>query len=97
MLNKDEILLRLRSKKSAIKSKYPVKNIALFGSYARNQAEPNSDIDLLVEFDGPIGWEIVDLVEDLEKILEAHKVDLVSKRALKPHYRPYIEKDLIYV
>jgi uncharacterized protein len=50
-----------------------------------------------VEFNGPIGLEIVDLVEDLEKTLAGTKVELVSKRAIKERYKPYILKDLIYV
>jgi len=96
-ITKDEILSRLRRQKDSITRKYPVKSLALFGSYAREDENPKSDIDLLVEFNGPIGWEIVDLVEELEMILGVKNVDLVSERALKPHYRPYIEKDLVYV
>jgi uncharacterized protein len=96
-LTKVEILSRLRSAKESLRKKYPLESIALFGSYARGEETKGSDIDLLVEFNGPIGLEIVDLVEDLEKTLAGTKVELVSKRAIKERYKPYILKDLIYV
>ncbi|MBL0740169.1 nucleotidyltransferase family protein [Chryseolinea sp. Jin1] len=95
-MNKDEILRTLREHLPEIKKKFPVASLALFGSYARGEQTEESDIDVLVEFNGDIGLEVVDLLDDLEKALH-HKVDLVSKRALKPHYRPYIEGDAIYV
>jgi predicted nucleotidyltransferase len=96
-LTKDEILLRLRRKKKDIQSRYPVKNIALFGSYARGEQTSESDIDLMVEFSEPVGWEIVDLLEEIEKIFRDAKVDLISKGGIKPRMLPYIEKDLMYV
>lgn len=77
--------------------KYPLASLDLFGSYARNEQTSESDVDLLVEFNGPIGIEIVDLTEDLEKLLGVRKVDLISKKYLKPHYKVYIENDLIHV
>ena len=60
----------------------------------RNDFDPEkSDVDIMVEFNGEIGWEFFDLKDELEKIL-GRKVDLVSKLAIKPHYWEYIEKDL---
>lgn len=70
--------------------------MALFGSYARNEAEGKSDVDIMVEFSSPVGFEFVDLAIELENILHK-KVDLVSKKGIKPDMLPYIEKDLIYV
>lgn len=96
MLTKEEILKRLREHKGELQQKFPVKDIALFGSYARGEQTPESDIDVLVEFTDPIGWEFIDLLEDLEKIFYGVKVDLISKKGIKPHYLPYIEEDVIY-
>jgi uncharacterized protein len=96
-MTKDEILITLRAHKAEIQKKFPVASLALFGSFARGDETAESDVDILVDFNGPIGIEIVDLVEELEKILNVKKVDLVSRRALKPHYRPYIEQDAINV
>ncbi|MCK6612170.1 MAG: nucleotidyltransferase domain-containing protein [Bacteroidia bacterium] len=71
-------------------------NIAIFGSYARNQQTPDSDIDILVEFNKPIGMEFIDLAEELEKIL-SQKVDLVSKRGLKESHFRAIQDEISYV
>ncbi|MEX0813720.1 MAG: nucleotidyltransferase family protein [Chitinophagales bacterium] len=80
-----------------LKKRYPIGRLTLFGSVTRKDFDPDrSDIDILVEFNGDIGWEFFDLHEELEKILN-RKVDLVSKRALKPHYLEHIKKDLVDV
>jgi hypothetical protein len=76
--------------------RYPLRRLGIFGSLARGEAHANSDIDLLVEFTEPVGFEIVDLALELEALLD-HPVDLVSWKALSPRMRPYVEKDLIDV
>jgi predicted nucleotidyltransferase len=86
----------LSNHKHLLSEKYPIKNIAVFGSYSRNEQNQKSDIDILVEFNAPIGIEFVDLAEELEKILHS-RVDLISKNGVKKSYLDYIEKDLIYV
>lgn len=96
-MTREDILTILRAHKAEIQKKYPVASLALFGSFARGEQTAKSDVDLLVEFNGPIGLEVVDLVEDLEKLLGVKKVDLISRKYLKPHYRPYIEADAIDV
>jgi uncharacterized protein len=96
MLTKEEILKRLREHKTELQQKFPLKSLALFGSYARNEQTDESDIDVLVEFSEPVGIEFIDLIEELEKLFN-HKIDLVSKKGIKPHYLPYIEDDAIYV
>ncbi|MCK6611223.1 MAG: nucleotidyltransferase domain-containing protein [Bacteroidia bacterium] len=77
----------------------PVLNAYLFGSFARNEADYQSDIDILVDLDysQKIGLQFIQMKLDLEKIL-GNKVDLVSSRGLSPHIRPIIdiEKKLIY-
>ncbi|HCZ36414.1 MAG: nucleotidyltransferase family protein [Cyclobacteriaceae bacterium] len=96
-MTREDILTILRAHKAEIQKKYPVASLALFGSFARGEQTSESDVDLLVEFNGPIGLEIVDLVEYLENLLRVKKVDLISRKYLKPHYRPYIEADAIDV
>ena len=95
-MSKTEIIDLLKKHKTEIQQKYPVANLALFGSYARGDDTPDSDIDIMVEFNGPIGWEMVDLLEYLESLFTKMKVDLVSKAGIKPRLWPYIQKDLIY-
>lgn len=74
----EQIKETLRKHKKELKRKFGVKEIGIFGSYVRNEQTEVSDVDILVDFERPIGWEIVDLKEHLEKILSV-KVDLVPK------------------
>jgi|APLow6443716910_1056828.scaffolds.fasta_scaffold64311_1 hypothetical protein len=91
-----EIKLLLQSNKQYLIKKYNLKSLALFGSFARNEATENSDIDILVEFDRPIGLDFVLLADELETILSV-KVDLVTPDAIKPKMFEYIKRDLLYV
>ncbi|MCE7073559.1 nucleotidyltransferase family protein [Dyadobacter sp. CY327] len=90
------VLDRLNKSRGYFFSKYPIKSMALFGSYARNDANDGSDVDILVEFSSPVGFEFIDLAIELEDMLQT-KVDLVSKKGLKAPLLPFIEKNLIYV
>jgi uncharacterized protein len=97
-MTKAEILDKLRANKADIQKKYPVASIALFGSFARGDESPESDIDILIDLNGPMGWDIVDVQESFEAIFPEKKIDMVTWGGLKnSRYRPYIEKDLIYV
>lgn len=66
---------------------------ALFGSFARNEADENSDIDLLVRFSKPKGFDWLDAAFEIEDEL-GRKVDLVTENSLNSHIREYILKDL---
>jgi len=79
-----------------LKKRYPIEWMTLFGSYARGEETADSDVDLLVDFNGPIGIEFVDLTDEIEKILNV-KVDLVSKGGLKPRHWEYLKPRLTYV
>ena len=66
----------------------------LFGSYARGEETPDSDIDLLVRFDKPIGLiKLVGIEYDLSDRLQK-KVDLVTEGALSPYIKPHVLRDL---
>ena len=86
----------LAEHKSELARKYHLKQLGVFGSYARKDKTAQSDIDLLVEFAEPIGLEFVTLAEELESLLGV-KVDLVSVNAIKPKMFKIIKKDLVYV
>lgn len=96
MRSTQEIRAALETAKPLLLARYPIESLALFGSYARGEANEQSDIDILVEFNGHIGWKFLTLADELELLL-GFKVDLVSKKGLKPRYFEFIEKDLIYV
>ena len=96
MLTKEEILKTLAENEPELHKRFKVRKMALFGSYARGDQQPNSDVDILVEVDPSIGLEFVTLAEKIEKLLGV-PVDLVSSRAVKPRVMKYIEPELIYV
>lgn len=96
MYNTEQILNILRDKKAELVTKYPISEIGLFGSYARGDYNEQSDIDILVDFNGSIGIGFISLAHELEDIFNT-KVDLVSRRGIKPAYLPFVEKSLIHV
>lgn len=91
-----EIKKVLLERKAELEDK-KVKEIGIFGSYVKGKAKKKSDVDILVEFSEPIGlFEFMDLEEYLGNLLGI-KVDLVSKKALKPRIGKYILKEVVYV
>jgi predicted nucleotidyltransferase len=96
MYNKDQIISILKDQKKELEKKYPISELALFGSYARGDNNDKSDIDILVDFNGRIGIGFIALAQELEDIFQT-KIDLVSRNGIKPRYLPFIEKNLIHV
>jgi predicted nucleotidyltransferase len=94
----EEIQDALSLAKYELLERYHVNQIGVFGSRVRQDGTPISNVDILVEFDQPVGWEIVDLHRFLEQLLDV-KVDLVTKGAVirKPLLWQSIQEDLIYV
>lgn len=92
----DQLLATLRSAKPGLLANYPIQSLALFGSVSRKEDHPGSDVDLLVEFSGPVGMQFIRLAEELQEIL-GRKVDLVSRGGIKPGYYEAIREDLIDV
>jgi predicted nucleotidyltransferase len=96
MRNLASIKATLTSLKPELESKFHVKSIGIFGSAVRNDFTPESDIDLIVDFDKPIGISFIDLADFIEKKMNS-KVDLVSLKGIKPQYFSLIEKEIVYV
>ena len=87
----------LKEHKEELRENYKVKKIGLFGSYIKNEQKKGSDLDVLVEFIHPVSlFKFIDLEEYLQKLLSV-KVDLVSKKALKPYIGQYILKEISYI
>jgi len=82
MVRSDQIESTIIKLKPILKQQFAVEKIGYFGSFARDEQTENSDLDILVSFDKPIGWAFFDLQELLENELKI-KVDLVSVNALK--------------
>lgn len=94
--SRQEILSQLKSAKPGLEREFPLRRLALFGSWAREEASADSDVDVLVEVDPSIGLRFVTLAERLEAVL-GQRVDLVSRRAIQPRLWKLIEPELIDV
>lgn len=93
---KEMVLDILRRHIKEIK-RFHIEKISIFGSVARDQETPHSDIDILIKFDGPASYDLfMDLKFFLEDLLN-RKVDLVTEDAIRSEIKKYIEKDLIRV
>ena len=91
----EELKSKLAEQKEELRRRYRVKQIGLFGSFVRGEASEGSDVDLLVDFDKPIGlFRFQELEEYLGGILGI-KVDLVSRKALKPHIGKHILDEVV--
>lgn len=97
MLPRDEIIEILSGRQMQLAAHFGVKSLRLFGSVARAEAVAGSDIDLLVEFDRPIGYfELIRLQEQLSESLGV-KVDLGTPESLKPRMKERILAEAINV
>lgn len=94
-MNIKQIQITLVKEKPLLQKKFHVKTIGVFGSYAREEQTSKSDIDILVEFSRPVGWEFLDLKEYLES-LYGKKVDLVTVKALRPQIKKNILSETQY-
>lgn len=92
----EDIVRILQSLKPELKERYGVLKIGFFGSFARNEPDNNSDVDILVELEEPLGWEFFDLHELLEEAL-GKPVDLATHNSLKRQLRDQILKEVRFV
>jgi uncharacterized protein len=95
-MQRDEVL-RILAQHQHILKDFGIKSLAIFGSVARNEARPDSDVDILVEFDGLVTF---DRYMDVKFYLEDNlgtRVDLMSTLTLKPLICPQVQREAIYV
>ena len=96
-MNRAMILDLLNQHRDELLKRFGARHLALFGSAARDDLRVDSDIDVLVEFDGPATFDgYFDLKTYLEQLL-GRPVDLVTEKGLRPRARRHVEKDLIRV
>ena len=96
-MNREQILALLAERQPELAARFAVKRLGLFGSAARDELREESDIDLLVEFEGPATFDGYFGLKDHLEALLGRPVDLVTERGLKPRARRYVEKDLVGV
>ena len=92
----NEIISKLRRIKPLLQQEYAVKRLGLFGSFADGSFSDSSDIDIMVEFEYPVGWKFFRLEKHLEKTLQ-RKIDLVTCGALREQIKPFILSQVQYI
>lgn len=95
-MNKQTILQKLSVLKPVLQERYGVSELALFGSYSRDEQTGSSDIDIMVDFNGPIGIEYLDVVYLIEDAFEGVPIQVVAKKAIKEKYYNRLKQDLLY-
>lgn len=96
-MDRAAILQLLSTHLPELQSKYCVRRLALFGSAARDQLRPDSDVDVLVEYEGPTTFDHYFGLHDALEALLGRRVDLVTNQGLKPRARQHVEKELVRV
>ncbi len=96
-MNRDEVLGLLREHKETLTQRFGVVELALFGSIARDRAKEESDVDILVRFDGPATSKRYFGVQFYIEDLLGRPVDLVTAKALRKELRPFVEREAIDV
>ena len=96
-MSKQEVLKVLEKHKPELERRFGVRDLALFGSTARDEATGKSDVDILVTFDGPATSARYFGVQFYLEDLLGRPVDLVTDKALRPELRHFVEKEAIHV
>ena len=96
-VDRQQILALLARHRGELESRFGVRSLALFGSAARDELRPESDVDVLVEFEGPASYEGYFALKDHLEALLGRPVDLVTAGGLKPRARRHVERDLVRV
>jgi len=97
MLDTEEILDQLRGMRQELKARYHVRSIGIFGSYSRKRQTEQSDLDLVVEFDQPIGMMAFIHLKNLISSRFNIRVDLVTPDGLHPLIRDQVMHEVVYV
>lgn len=97
MKTKNEILRILKEELPQLRNKYGIKTIGLFGSYSREEQSMGSDVDILVQFERPVGFFKFIAMEEYLKERIGENVEIVTEDALKPYIKPRVLKDVVYV
>ena len=94
--SREEVAERLRGLAQPLRMRWGIRIVGFFGSCARGEMEPESDIDLLVDFDRPLGLELTDAIGEIEAAL-GRPIDIASRKWLRPRLRAAIAEELVYV
>jgi uncharacterized protein len=95
MTETSDIIAILRTALPDLRRQWPIRSLALFGSRVRNDATPDSDLDVLVEFTRPIALSSFLALEDRLAAITGLRVDLVSAAALKPYIGEHVRAEAV--
>ena len=96
-MNRDQVLCTLKEHKPTLEKRFGVTRLALFGSFARDQATDNSDVDILVRFSSPPDWRTYFGAQFYLEDLLGRTVDLATDGEIRHEIRPYVDREAIYV
>ena len=96
-MNRATVLAVLHEQQAILAERFGARQLALFGSAARDELRLDSDVDVLVDFEGPTTFDAYFGVKDHLEQLLGRPVDLVTHKGLKPRARQHVEQDLIRV
>ncbi|MFO7641425.1 MAG: nucleotidyltransferase family protein [Candidatus Competibacteraceae bacterium] len=82
MLTRDQLIQLLHQERAYLSAEFGVRRIGLFGSYATGQPDETSDVDLVVEFERPMGFRFLEVVDYLEAVL-GRKVDVLTPAGIQ--------------
>jgi predicted nucleotidyltransferase len=96
MITKEEIVQKLRDIKPFLQQKYNLTEIALFGSYARDEQTEKSDIDIMVDYSPKTYKGFLYTIDEIEKLFPGIEIQAAIKGGIKPQYFEVLKPDLIY-
>lgn len=96
-VDRSQTLSLLKQNKRELARRFGVRGLSLFGSTARGTARVDSDVDILVSFDGPATSDRYFGLQFFLEDLLGCQIDLVTDKALRPELRPYVERDQVHV
>ena len=96
-MTRDNVLALLRTHKASLAQRFGITRLALFGSFARDQATDDSDIDILVQFDEPPDWKRYFGAQGYLEDLLGRPVDMTTNQDLRIEIRPYVQREIINV
>jgi len=99
-MNREQVLIRLKEQLPTLRRTYGVARLGIFGSFAKGAPAGDSDVDLVVELERPLGLQFVEMAESIERIL-GRRVDILTPKGIaairNQKIAKSIEKSVIYV
>ncbi|MSP00721.1 MAG: hypothetical protein EXR07_06695 [Acetobacteraceae bacterium] len=97
MRRTSDLIVTLRTALPGLREEWPIRSLALFGSRMRDDATPNSDLDVLVEFAGPVSLSSFLALEEKLTVITGLRIDLVSVAALKPFIGEHVRAEAVTI